>query len=251
MHINIIQNAMNEIEKFHPNLNFEKFRMIPCENKTRLTVDYIEFDIPPFEGEVLFIDQEVIVVMDDSERKILYFVSKRLATLTPKISSRVKVSPYFRRNFDGTRVDGCRFNSGYDSDFGSPYVWGSSTKLPFEKPKGAVLGKIYDLINSYHHREELYLTHVLVDANACDFVVCDTEIDESSDLPPMIQFKFSTEDDRGTYQIVPVGDDIWLFHWKDRQLIRSDSLTYIEFCEELFSSLIAYDARRITIEVLS
>jgi len=45
MYIGIIQKAMGELKKLHPEIGEENYGVAPCENRTRITTEYVEVDI--------------------------------------------------------------------------------------------------------------------------------------------------------------------------------------------------------------
>ena len=248
MYIDIVKEAMAGVKRMTPEIDLNQCSVISCENKTTLTLDFIEADLPPFEGEVAFIDSNCIVVKESSDNNLFVLVASHLATVVPEIGNKVRVKPYFRRNFDGTRVDGCLLNDGINSDYDCPYTFGESTKLPFNRPEGHYLGFLYDQINRLKAPDGIRnIPQLLVDANAKDFVVFDQE--GEFELPPRFEFFVSTVKFTGKVTILyeRVIDLYLIYLWDDDEVIESRLFT-----SETIADLIDDGAwNKIQIDILS
>jgi hypothetical protein len=226
MYLGIVKDAMAGVKRMNPEIDLDKCSVISCENKTTLTLDFIEADLPPFEGEVAFIDSNCIVVKESSDNNLFVLVARHLATMVPEVGNKVRVKPYFRRNFDGSRVDGCLLNDGINSDYDCPYTFGESSKLPFNRPESHYLGFLYDQINNLKAPDSVRnIPQLLVDANARDFVVFDHE--DELELPPHFEFFVSTGKFAGKVTILyeSVLDLYLIFLWDDDEVIESKPFT--------------------------
>lgn len=170
-----------------------------------------------------------------------------MASCIPQIGDKVKVTPYARRNFDGTKVnDNSKFCL-----FGT-----NPTPLPFDRPKGERLAQFYDWINEVRISGDRnrYLTHFLVDANAKNFVVHDNEVDAEQDLPARFNFKINAEFFKGTIEFTVLEDYIFVCLWQqgklfDEQIICLDELNY-QFAREFTEILDPYGTSKISIEIV-
>lgn len=226
MYPGIIQKAKDAIKKLNPEIDLDYCGVVPCENKTRLTFEGVQADMPPFEGEVVFIDDNSIVIKESLAYEIYVIVAKALATQVPEVGSKVRVTPYFRRNFDGSRADGCLCDNGINSAYDCPYAFGKSTTLPFERPAGYYMGYLYDQLNQLKAPDNVRnIAQLLVDASARDFIVFDH--DDDVEVPARIEFFVSTDKFTGKVSVLyeHITDLYLIFLWDGDDVVASSRFT--------------------------
>jgi hypothetical protein len=151
-------------------------------------------DPQPFEGKVIAKTDHAIIVQ--IARVQFAVVDRRLATRDPDVGTKVAVTPYARHHFDGTRLDAPveetrQTTDGQTYTVQSVILGGSTTKLPVPKPRCAELAALIDQLEQLPAPDRFRrISHLLVDANAHDFVCVDPEPDDVA--PPSIAFAVDT-----------------------------------------------------------
>lgn len=119
-------------------------------------------------------------------------------TEEPDEGAKVQVEPYARRRFDGLRADTPEERTEYTHD-GQPYklqtfVLGSApAKLPVPQPRCLELQQLIEQLETLPAPDGYRrITHLLVDAGACDFTWVDPLPKDIIATPPAISFNVAT-----------------------------------------------------------
>lgn len=123
--------------------NVRKFKFRIYDDKPPVSALGFLVDPEPFEGTVTEITETAIVVK--IARAVFGVVDRRLASQIPLVGAEVRVTPYARHHFDGTRVDAPTEEIRHSAD-GHAYavrsviLGGATTTLPVSKPHCATGG---------------------------------------------------------------------------------------------------------------
>jgi hypothetical protein len=155
-------------------------------------------DPKPFEGKVVARTADAIIVKNTGKRAEFSVLDRSLVTPDPSEGAKVRVEPYARRRFDGERADAPVEEIHTLSD-GSEYrtmvttLGQAFTKLPIPEPQCPELQALIELLeNTVAPDGFRNLSHLLVDANATDFVCVDPEPKDIIRTPPALSFSVST-----------------------------------------------------------
>ncbi|TBU88448.1 GTPase [Phytopseudomonas dryadis] len=192
-----IRNQMPILVSGHLPSNARTFQFEIFDGEPKLSSNWgHHIDPKPFEGRVIARTDDVIIVKTGRTRFAV--VDRTLATEDPEEGAKVLVEPYARHRFDGLRADTPEESVEYTSD-GQPvtfltYVLGSApAKLPIAQPR---CPELRDLIQQLEDRRApdgyRHITHMLVDAQACDFSVVDPKPADIVRTPPTISFNVTT-----------------------------------------------------------
>ena len=165
-------------------------------------------DPKPFEGKVVARTDDAIVIKNQGKRAEFSVLDRSLVTKDPGEGARVEVHPYARRRFDGLRADTPKeevrtLPDGTQFKIQSLILGEAPAKLPIPEPR---CPELQDMIRQL---EELRapdgfrrITHLLVDAGACDFSWVDPEPKDILRTPPAISFTVGTEKFQGRVTVL-------------------------------------------------
>lgn len=155
-----------------------------------------QIDPLPFEGKVIALTDEAIVIK--VKRTEFAVLDRHLVNVVPAEGSKVSITPYARRHFDGQRVGTPRENTEYLAD-GTPYVartvilGDATTTLPVPAPRCPKLAQLIEQLEQLSAPDGFRrIAHLLVDAHARDFTLVDPERADIVSTPPAISFTVTT-----------------------------------------------------------
>lgn len=163
-------------------------------------------DPEPFKGKVIIIDEQSVVIQED--RFIIYVLDKSLVDVLPQIGDRVKVTPYYRKEFNGDRLgevfkkttqfmDGILIHK-HCSKFDGV------TRIPGKTIKNASLALLILNLQTFKLSDGYRtITDLFVSASAKNFKVNDP-VQSTDDLPPFIEFEVETSKFKGLVKILYV-----------------------------------------------
>jgi hypothetical protein len=165
-------------------------------------------DPQPFEGKVVAKTDDAIIVKHADKRAEFSVLDRALVTETPNEGAKVEVHPYARRRFYGLRADAPKEETYTDSD-GTTYtskisgLGDASAKLPIPKPRCSELQQLIKQLETLPAPDGFrQITHLLVDAGACDFTWVDPLPKDIIAKPPAISFTVSTEKFQGRVTVL-------------------------------------------------
>lgn len=212
------------------------------------------FDPQPFDGKVVAATDDAIVVkLKPSEFAVL---DPNLVTAVPSEGAKVHVQPYARHRFDGLRADTPEVITEKTSD-GTPYtitrhILGSApAKLPIPEPQCPELGDLIQQLEQLPAPDRFRrITHLLVDAGACDFTWVDPTPDKIIETPPAISFTVETTKFAGRVTVLydRAGDVYAVELRRDDELVDRHDEVYFDSLGEVLERLID-DGRWRQIEV--
>lgn len=166
----------------------------------------IQVDPRPFQGTVIAKTDDALIIK--TGRVAFAAVDRDLATLDPEAGTKVEVTPYARRDFDGTRIDGATEKTHQAAD-GHRYtvstvtLGGRTVKLPLPIPRCPELADLIAQVEQLPAPDgRRKIVHMLVDAGASAFTCVDPEPDHIIDTPPEIAFQIDNARFSGRVAIV-------------------------------------------------
>lgn len=167
-------------------------------------------DPRPVEGRVVALTDEAIIVK--TGRIAFVAVDRMLATESPAVGTKVRATPYFRRDFSGERLDAPRQENWINGD-GKAHemnvmVIGSRVaRIPLpHKPTNPYLADLVEQLEILRTPDSLRtIANMLVDAKAEAIEVVDPAEAHLSDTPPEISFAVTTK--KFTGRIAVLYDD--------------------------------------------
>jgi hypothetical protein len=212
----------------------------------------------PCEGTVIAVTASMIVIR--TGRAQFTVIDPQLASQQPDVGARVKVTPYARRHFDGTRIDTPTPKIRQTSD-GHPYtvqcftLGGAITHLPVPPPRCAQLADLIEQLEKLPTPDGFRrISHLLVDAGAKDFTCVDPNDADIIRTPPAIRFTVSTAKFEGQVTVLyERGSDSYAIELnRDGELInRIDDVYAPELGHALESLIDDGSWRQIKIETIS
>lgn len=155
-------------------------------------------DPQPFAGKVVATTDEAVIVKTEGKRNQFAVLDRALVTPDPGAGAKIEVHPYARRRFDGLRADtpeeethtlpdGTQYKT-------QSYVLGeASARLPIPEPRCPELRELIEQLETLPAPDGFRrITHLLVDAGACDFTWVDPAPEDIIATPPAIAFTVST-----------------------------------------------------------
>jgi hypothetical protein len=153
-------------------------------------------DPEPFEGIVIDVNDAAILLK--TSRTEFAAVDKALTNKQVSVGSKVLVTPYARRRFDGKRADTPKEELCRDSDgterIRRTWVLGDVTvRLPLPKARCAHLARLIQHLETLPAPDGFRkMSHLLVDAGAYDFSCVDPPEDgDVTRIPPAVCFHVS------------------------------------------------------------
>lgn len=252
-----IKSQLPAIVVAHVPRNSRGFKFRVYDNQPALSTMGLRVDPKPFQGKVIAVTAEAIVIKVG--RIDFAVVDRSLATVVPDEGAKVEIIPYARRRFDGLRVDTPEEENRYDSD-GNPYairsvlLGGAPVKLPVPKAK---CPQLVDLIEQLEHLPApdglRGITHLLVDAGARDFEVVDPTPANIIKTPPAISFTVGSARFQGRVTVLyERGPDLYAVELRqDGELVeRVDDIGFESLGDVLETLIDDGHWRQIRIEVL-
>jgi hypothetical protein len=238
--------------------NVRKFKFRIYDDKPPVSTLGFLVDPEPFEGTVIAITESAIIVKVD--RAVFGVVDRRLASEIPRIGARVRVTPYARHHFDGTRVDAPTEERRHTSD-GHAYavrsviLGGAATRLPVSKPRCSELAALIEQIERMPAPDGFRrIAHLLADAGARDFTCVDPDEAAIIKTPPAIRFAVGTSKFSGQVTILyERGPDLYAVELhRDGELVdRVDEVFFDDLGHTLEQLIDDGHWRRIWIETIS
>lgn len=153
-------------------------------------------DPHPFQGKIIAKTDEMMVVK--TARTQFAVLDRTLVNDDPPEGSTIEVTPYARRDFDGSRMDKPvekveRLPDGTTFTSRTVILGGNTTRLPVPKPQSPELADLIEQIETMPAPDgRRRIVHILVDALATDFRVDDPPPAQIIATPPTIHFRVST-----------------------------------------------------------
>ncbi|MGD9729921.1 MAG: GTPase [Nitrospiraceae bacterium] len=206
MNTQAIRSQMQTLVCGHVPSNARRFKFAIYDGEPKVSALGFHVDPQPFEGKVIAITDEAIVVK--TGRTEFAALDRALVTDLPGIGAKVQVYPYVRRRFDGQRADTPEERTDTGSD-GRPYtvktyVLGSApAKLPIPQPSCPELRELVNQLEQLHAPDGFRrITHLLVDAGARDFSWVDPLPDDIFKTPPAVSFAVITAKFQGQVTVL-------------------------------------------------
>lgn len=240
----IVRQVLPSLIHTHVPSNIRNFNYCVVDFSVGRNMLGIIVDPQPFEGKIVAYTDEMMVIK--TGRKDFQVVDLKYVTDQPAISSKVFVTPYARRHFNGKRIDEPEEETRVLSD-GTVYqaktmvLGGKTTKLPIDKVKCYELAALIDQIEKLPAPDGLRkIVHILVDAGATEFSVVDPEPANIIATPPTITFKVDTQKFAGEVAIVYDRSlDLYVINlYQDGNLVKNVPDVYFEKLGEALVDLI-------------
>ncbi|WP_298435030.1 GTPase [Ottowia sp.] len=167
----------------------------------------MQIDPQPAEGRVVAHTDEAFIVKTDRTKFVA--VDKQLATLSPAMDEKVRITPYARRNFVGERLDATKQEELTTAD-GQPYtvtritIGGSPPRIPLASmPSCPYLADLVEQLEIMRTPDGWRtIAIMLVDAKAKDIEIIDPDEDSLFKTPPEISFAVDTGKFSGRIAVV-------------------------------------------------
>lgn len=201
-----IRNEMPQLVVAHLPKNTTKFHFRIYDGSPVETALGFAIDPKPFEATVIALTAAAIVAK--TGRAEFAVIDCELASQQPEIGTRLRVTPYFRRNFQGERLDTPRQHvttapNGERRVFTTLTFGAIALELPLPVPRCPFLCDMKKQLETLRapdgHRT---LANMLVDAAATDFACVDPEDRELVSTPPELSCAVTTHKFRGRLAIV-------------------------------------------------
>jgi len=240
----LIKPMMPSLVAGHVPRNVRSFKYRVFDGQPQATALGFTVDPQPFDGKVIAVTDEAIVVkLKPSEFAVL---DPALVSAVPTEGTRVHVQPYARRRFDGLRADTPEERTEVTAD-GIPYtvkthILGSApARLPIPEPRcvelGQLIGQLEDMPAPDGFRR---ITHMLVDAGARDFTWVDPTPARIIETPPSISFMVSSAkfDGRVTILYDRANDTYVVELRRDGEPVERHDEVYFDMLGEVLERLI-------------
>lgn len=216
----------------HVPSNVRSFKFKIFDGQPKVSTLGFHIDPQPFEGKVIAKTDEAIVVK--TGRAEFSVIDRSLVTEEPEEGAKVQVEPYARRRFDGLRADTPEEITEFTAD-GKPYtvqrhILGSApAKLPIPEPQCPELRDLIQQLEQLPAPDGFRrITHLLVDANACEFTWVDPLPGDIIATPPAIGFTVASAKFQGHVTVLyDRGGDVYVV-----ELRRGDEL--VERIDEVY-----------------
>lgn len=201
-------------------------------------------DPKPFEGKVIATTDEAIILKVG--RTQFAVLDRTLVTVSPPKGTTVSVQPYARRRFDGLRADTPetveqRRADGISYTVQRVLLGVAPAPLPVTVPECPELQQLIKQLESMPapdgHRT---ITHMLVDAMACDFSIVDPAPKDLIRTPPAISFNVQTGKFQGRVSVLYMrGDDVYAIELSSAgECIERRDQVYFDMLGETLADLI-------------
>ncbi len=252
-----IRQQMPTLVAGHVPSNARSFQFNIIDGKPKENMLGFHVDPSPFEGKVIATTEEAIVVK--TSRTKFAVLDRTLLTEVPEEGAKVEVTPYARRRFDGQRADTPEEVIEHTAD-GTPYtvqrmiLGAAPAKLPVEQPQCLKLQHLIEQLEQMPapdgHRR---IAHMLVDAQASDFVLVDPTPADIIRTPPTVSFTVETAKFSGRVSVIYMrADDAYAvaLHRDDEQVERCDDINFDMLGETLADLIDDGTWRRIRVQTL-
>lgn len=236
---------------------FVDWSIIDCTNINNKKGIYI--DPLPFVGEIVEYSDQIMIVKTKATEYMA--VALEYVTCKPKIGTKVVVTPYARRQFDGSRCDryeaevqGTECNKQYVIKREALYPM-DNTYFPTERPgtKSSLFRQLIKCIQLLFAPHGLRnVVHVLVDANAKNFRFYDPAIDYGGSYP-YLQCDVDTSKFKGFEKIwiYPNGYEFGISLGRDNLMLGTEvNISYEVLGEKLEELIDDGSWRKIEVEIL-
>lgn len=249
-----IRNQMPTLVASHVPRNVRSFKFRVFDDQPQESALGFVIDPQPFDGTVIATTDEAVVVK--TGRAEFAALDRNLVTTVPDEGAKVHVRPYARHRFDGLRADTPEERTEHTAD-GTPYtvkthILGSApAKLPIPEPQCPELGDLIQQLEQLPAPDRFRrITHLLVDAGACDFTWVDPTPDRIIVTPPAISFTVATAKFAGRVTVLydRAGDVYVVELRRDDELVERHDEVYFDSLGEVLEHLID-DGRWRQIEV--
>jgi hypothetical protein len=245
------------VAKYLPR-NARRFKFSIYDGQPAESVMGFHIDPQPCEGTVIAATASMIVIRIGRTQFVV--VDSQLASQQPDVGTVVKVTPYARRHFDGTRIDTPTRELQHAAD-GHAYtvksftLGGAITHLPLPTPHCPQLADLIEQIENLAAPDGFRrIAHLLVDAGAKDFTCIDAEDADIIKTPPAIRFTVTTAKFAGQVTVLyECGSDSFVIELHRRsELIDRVENVYFPNLGRVLESLIDDGSwRQIKIETVS
>jgi hypothetical protein len=191
-----IRAQMPTLVSGHVPSNVRSFKFNIFDGQPKVSTLGFHIDPKPFEGKVIATTEEAIVIK--TGRAEFAVLDRALVTEVPAEGAKVQVEPYARHRFDGLRADTPEERTQLTAD-GQSYtvktmVLGSApAKLPIPEARCPELQELIQQMEQLPAPDGFRrVTHLLVDAGACDFTWVDPLPKDIIATPPAISFTVAT-----------------------------------------------------------
>lgn len=202
---NEVRQALLALVVPHLGRNIRNFNYRILDNSVGDNAFGIAIDPKPFEGKIVEYTEQFMLIK--TGRKEFAVVDLTYVTDKPAIGSKVMVTPYARRHFNGKRIDEPKVEhetlpTGTVITKTHLLLGGETTKLPVPEVKCPELAEMINQLQELTAPDGLRkLAHVLVDAKATDFSVVDPLPSQIINTPPTVSFKVATQKFKGNVAI--------------------------------------------------
>lgn len=237
--------------------NARRFKFRIHDDQPALSTLGFPLDPKPFQGKVIAITDEAIVVK--LARTEFAVLDRALVTVVPAIGAMVEVAPYARRRFDGLRVDTPDEETRHTAD-GMAYttrsvvLGGNPVKLPVPEPRCPELADLIEQVEKLPAPDGFRrITHLLVDAGACDFDTVDPAPSDIIRTPPAILFTVDSAKFQGRVTVLyDRGADLYAVELRrNGELVARNDQVYFDALGNVLEDLIDDGQwRRIRVDVL-
>lgn len=157
----------------------------------------LRIDPQPAEGRVVALTDEAFIVK--TGRTSFVAVDRMLATLSPTVGDKVRVTPYIRRNFAGERLDtpkreNCQAADGQSYAVTTVTLGANTLRIPLPvAPRCPYLADLVEQLEIMPTPDGLRtVANMLVDAKAKDIEIVDPDDEHLIATPPEISFAVDT-----------------------------------------------------------
>lgn len=238
--------------------NARRFRFSIHDGRPLESALGFHVDPKPFEGKVIARNDDAIIVQ--TGRTQFAVLDRRLTSADPDEGARVRVTPYIRRRFDGERADTPEVRTDYNRD-GTPYtvktiVLGTApAKLPIPEPRCPELRDLIQQLEKLPAPDGFRrITHMLVDAQASDFIWVDPLPHDIIRTPPAISFTVASAKFEGRVTIIYDRGGDWYvveLHRGGERIARREPVYFDNLGETLESLIDDGSWRQIHVEILA
>lgn len=240
----LIKTMMPSLVAGHIPRNVRSYKYRVYDDQPHSSTLGFALDPQPFDGKVIAVtDMAIVVKLKPSEFAVL---DPSLVASIPDEGTKVHVTPYARRRFDGLRADTPEERTEMSSD-GVPftiksYVLGSApAKLPIPEPQCLELGQLIKQLEELPAPDGFrHITHMLVDAGARDFTWVDPKPSDMIATPAAINFTVASAKFEGQVSILydrPSDTYVVELH-RDGELVERHDEVYFDMLGEVLERLI-------------
>jgi len=257
MNRSLLETQMPDLVRHHVPRNARGFNYRVVDGLPQPSMLGIAFDPKPFDGKVVALTDEAIIVK--TARTQFAVIDRSLASVVPDEGAKVSVRPYARRRFDGLRADTPEERTEIGSD-GKAYTYttqilgAAPAKLPVPKPQCLELAQLIEQMENLPAPDGFRkITHLLVDANARDFSLVDPKPADIIRTPPAINFTVSTKKFEGQVSVLyDRRADVYVVELRrDAELVERRDEVYFDDLGAVLAELIDDGTwRQIVVDVL-